>query len=62
MDSRPPSLQVPRGARQENSPFEIELKKGLFGLGLSLGVNQMGMLAVTSLSSRGVVSQDGNIK
>lgn len=61
-DSRPPSLQVLRGARVESSPFEIELKKGLFGIGASLALNQMGMLAIESLSSRSVISQEGNIR
>lgn len=62
VDSRPRSLQVPRGERTEKSPFEIELKRGILGIGVSLTVNEMGMLVFTSMSSRSVISQDGNIK
>ena len=62
VSSRPPSLKVPQGSRLENSPFEIELRKGVLGLGVSLAINQMGMLAIKSLSSRSIVSQDGNIR
>ena len=62
VDSRPPSLQVPRGERTENAPFEIELKKGLFGIGIGLAVNDVNMLVISSLSTRSVISQDGNIR
>ena len=62
VDNRPPSLQVPRGARLEKSPFEIELRKGLFNIGASLVVNSMGMLVIKSLTSRSIIAQDGNIR
>jgi hypothetical protein len=62
VDSRPPSLQVPRGERAEKTPFEIELKKGLSGIGVGLTVNDVDMLVISSLSPRSVVSQDGNIR
>lgn len=62
VDNRPPSLQVPRGERTDKSPFEIELRKGIFGLGASLIINEMGMLVIDSLSSRSIIYQDGNIK
>lgn len=58
----PSSLQVPRDGRTEKSPFEIEFKKGLFGIGVDLTVNAMGMLVISSLSARSIISQDGNIK
>ena len=61
--SRPSSLKVPRGARLENSPFEIELKKTMLSnLGVTLTINEMGMLAIKSLTTRGIVAQDGNIR
>ena len=61
-DKRPQSLQVPQGIRLENSPFEIKLKKGFFNIGATFSMNEMGMLAVKTLSPRSVISQDGNIK
>ena len=61
-DGQRSSLKVPKGERTEKSPFEIELKKGLFPIGAKLILNEMGMIVIDSLSSRSIVSQDGNIR
>ena len=60
---RPKSLgPVPKGKRLEDTPFEIEVTKGMFSLGLTVCMTEMGMIAVKSLSSRSPISKDGNIK
>lgn len=59
---RPESLKVPYGERLEKSPFEIELSKGLFGIGAKLIVDSMGMLAIKSLTARSVILKDNNIR
>ena len=60
---RPKSLgPIPKGARLEHEPFEIEITKGIFGLGLSVGVGSTGMIVVTALTSRSPIRKDGNIR
>ena len=60
---RPKSLgPVPKGKRLEDAPFEIEVTKGMFSLGLTVCMTEMGMIAVKSLTSRSPISKDGNIK
>lgn len=60
---RPKSLgPVPKGKRLEDAPFEIEVTKGMFSLGLTVCLTEMGMIAVKSLTSRSPISKDGNIK
>ena len=60
---RPKSLgPVPKGKRLEDAPFEIEVTKGMFGLGLTVCTTEMGMISVKSLTSRSPISKDGNIK
>ena len=60
---RPKSLgAVPKGKRLEDAPFEIEVTKGMFSLGLTVCMTEMGMIAVKSLTSRSPISKDGNIK
>ena len=60
---RPKSLgPVPRGARLEHRPFEIEVTKGIFGLGLNMRMGNVGMIVVQSLSSRSPIRKDGNIR
>ena len=53
---------VPKGGRLESAPFEIEVSKGLLGLGITLGLDQMGMVFVKSLTARSPISKDGNIR
>jgi len=60
---RPKSLgPVPKGKRLEDAPFEIEVVKGMFSLGLTVCTTEMGMIAVKSLTSRSPITKDGNIK
>ena len=60
---RPKSLgPIPNGARLEHGPFEIEVTKGIFSLGLGVGIDQTGMVTVKTLSSRSPISKDGNIR
>lgn len=61
---RPKSLgPVPKGKRLEDAPFEIEVSKGILGgLGLTLGENELGMIAVKALTNRSPITKDGNIK
>ena len=60
---RPKSLgPVPKGARLEHGPFEIEITKGIFGLGLSIAMGNVGMIVVQSLTSRSPIKKDGNIR
>ena len=59
---RPKSLgPVPKGARLEHGPFEIEIAKGIFGLGLSVGMGSTGMIEVVALTSRSPIRKDANI-
>ncbi len=60
---RPKSMSgVPKGERVDIGPFEIEITKGLFGLGLTVGTNEAGMVIVRTLTSRSPISKNGNIK
>ena len=60
---RPKSLgPVPKGARLEHGPFEIEITKGIFGLGLTVAMGTVGMIVVQSLTSRSPIKKDGNIR
>ena len=60
---RPKSLgPVPKGKRLEDAPFEIEVVRGMFGLGLTVCTTEMGMIAVKSLTSRSPITKEGNMK
>ena len=60
---RPKSLgPIPKGSRLEHRPFEIEITKGIFGLGLTLGMGNTGMVVVKALTSRSPITKDGNIR
>ena len=61
---RPKSLgPVPKGKRLDDSPFEIEVTKGILGgLGLTLCENELGMITVKALTARSPITKDGNIK
>lgn len=60
---RPKSLgPVPKGARLEHGPFEIEITKGIFGLGLTVGLGDVGMITVRALTTRSPITKDGNIR
>ena len=53
---------VPKGKRLEGAPFEIEVVKGMFGLGLTVCTTEIGMIAVKSLTSRSPITKEGNMK
>ena len=60
---RPKSLgPVPKGTRLEHGPFEIEITRGIFGLGLSVRMGKVGMIVIESLTSRSPIKKDGNIR
>ena len=60
---RPKSLgPIPKGARIEHGPFEIEITKGIFGLGLALGMSSVGMIVIQALTSRSPIRKEGNIR
>ena len=60
---RPKSLgPVPKGARLEDGPFEIEITKGIFGLGLTVGMGSVGMIVVQGLTSWSPIRKEGNIR
>ena len=61
--NRPGSLgPVPKGSRQDSCPFEIEVNKTALGLGLTLGMDESGMILVKSLTPRSPITKDGNIR
>ena len=61
--NRPGSLgPVPKGSRQDSCPFEIEVNKTALGLGLTLGMDETGMILVKSLTPRSPITKDGNIR
>ena len=54
---------VPKGERQGDAPFEIEVAKGLFSLGLSVEQDQnTGMIVVKSIASRSNLAKNGNLR
>jgi len=50
------------GLRSETEPFEIEVTKGFWGLGLTVGCDKTGVIFVKALTSRSPLSKDGNVK
>lgn len=50
------------GSRSETGPFEIEVTKGFWGLGLTVGCDKTGVIFVKALTSRSSLSKDGNVK
>ncbi len=56
------SSEIPQGVRQEAGPFEICLYKSMFGLGIQLLSDAMGMSAVKKIATWSVMAKDGNIR
>lgn len=50
------------GSRSETGPFEIEVTKGFWGLGVTVDCDKTGAIFVKALTSRGLLNKDGNIK
>lgn len=50
------------GSRNETGPFEIEVTKGFWGLGVTVDSDKAGAIFVKALTSRSPFSKDGNIK
>ena len=50
------------GSRSETGPFEIEITKGFWGLGVTVDCDRRGAIFVKTLTSRSPLSKDGNIK
>ena len=56
------SLLQNLNVRSETSPFLIQLKKGFFSAGIKLGLNEMDMLTITSISSTNIIVLGGNLR
>ena len=56
------SLLQNLNVRSETSPFQIQLKKGFFSAGIKLGLNEMDMLTITSISSTNIIGLGGNLR
>lgn len=50
------------GSRSETGPFEIEVIKGFWGLGMTIDCDKTGAIFVKALTSHGALNKDGNIK
>jgi len=50
------------GSRSEMGPFEVEVMKGFWGLGVTISCDETGSIFVKAISSRSPVFKDGNIK
>ena len=57
---RPASIVF--GSRSEMGPFEVEIIKGFWGLGLTVGCDDAGSIFIKAITSRSPVIKDGNIK
>ena len=54
---------VLKGERQEEAPFEIEVAKGLFSLGLNVEQDRnTGMIVVKSIALRSSLAKNGNLR
>ena len=61
MEKKKP-ISILFGSRSETGPFEIEVTKGFWGLGVTVDCDKMGAIFVKALTSRSPLSKDGNIK
>ena len=50
------------GSRSDSGPFEIEVTKGFWGLGVTVDCDKTGAIFIKALTSRSPLSKDGNIK
>jgi len=57
---RPASIVV--GSRSETGPFEVEIMKGFWGLGVTVNCDDAGTIFIKAIASRSPVIKDGNIK
>ena len=57
-----PTPNIPKGKREDSGPFEIELYKSMFGIGVQLVSDSMGMMAVKKIASWSAMAKNGNIK
>lgn len=61
MEKKKP-ISILFGSRSETGPFEIEVSKGFWGLGMTVDCDKMGAIFVKALTSRSPLSKDGNIR
>ena len=52
---------IQKGNRSEHVTFEVEIVKGIFSLGLTVGTNDTGMIVVKHLTTRSPIAKDGRI-
>lgn len=57
---RPASIVF--GSRSEMGPFEVEIMKGFWGLGVTVSCDDAGSIFIKAIASRSPVIKDGNIK
>ena len=62
MEQKKKLSPVTFGSRNKTGPFEIEVTKGFWGLGVTVDCNKTGAIFVKALTSRSPFSKDGNIK
>lgn len=62
MEEKKKSDKILVGSRSETGPFEIEVTKGFWSLGLTVDCDKTGAIFVKALTSRSPLSKDGNIK
>ena len=53
---------VPEERRQEGEIYEVEVRKGLLGLGIKIDTNESGLVVVKSLSSSSPLTKDGTMR
>lgn len=57
-----PTPKIPKGKREDSGPFEIELYKSMFGMGVQLVSDSMGMVAIKKIASWSGMAKNGHIK
>lgn len=62
MEQKEKTSPIVFGSRSETGPFEIEVMKGFWGLGMTVDCDTTGAIIVKALTSRSPLSKDGNIK
>ena len=62
MEQKKKLSPVTFGSRNDTGPFEIEVMKGFWGLGITVDCDKTGAIFVKALTSRSPLSKNGNIK
>ncbi|XP_035824426.1 uncharacterized threonine-rich GPI-anchored glycoprotein PJ4664.02 isoform X2 [Aplysia californica] len=59
---RAPRVEYPKGRRVEGSPFQVDILKGIVGLGAKVKVTPEGLAQVTEIQRNGSIDKNGNVK